>query len=76
MSAPSKTPTQEAPAEKEPKINVPRALFFQLADAIEHAVKDSRRNDRVLHDATRDMCTDANDAFAAWAKARARGGAR
>lgn len=71
MTKPSETPTEEP---KPSKMNVPKALLFQLVDAVRAADKDSRRTDRSLHDETRDKIADAVNAWADFQDARMRGG--
>ena len=67
---PSDTPTEETTeptkAERGRNIQIPAAMFLQCVDALRTTQRDSRRTDRVLHDATRTMVDDALDAIARW----------
>lgn len=47
-------------------MRIPRALWRQMVDALRAAARDSRRDDRVLHDETREMVVDATDAATDW----------
>ncbi len=71
---PSDTPTEEAP--KERRIQLPAGLVFQMLDALRATDRDSRRDDRALHDETRDMVADACDAWNRHQDARLRSGGR
>lgn len=50
----------------EPGMRIPKSLFRQMREAIRAGSRDSRRDDRVLHDETRDLLQDANDAISDW----------
>lgn len=42
-------------------IRIPRPMFELMRKAIREGAKDSRRDDRVLHDSTRDLLVEADD---------------
>lgn len=74
MTKSSETPTQgEAPA-KPRKMQVPAELLFELVAAVRAADEDSRRDDRVLHNTTRDKLADAARSWNAWRDEKMRGG--
>lgn len=54
-------------------IQVPRELYGLMRTAIRLAARDSRRDDRVLHDTTRDALTEASDALEDFQDARVKG---
>ncbi len=58
------------------QMQLPVDLFVSMRDAIRAAEKDSRRDDRALHDKTRDLLTDANDKLNDWQDRKATGGRR
>ena len=74
---PSETPAPAEPTEKrEKRIQVPAALVFQMLGALRAVARDVRRDDRSLHDETREVVVDACDAWNAYQDARLRDGAR
>lgn len=56
-----------------PTMRITRELYNKMRTAIRLAARDSRRDDRVLHDATRDALTEASDALEDWQDARVKG---
>lgn len=46
---------------KPKNLTVPRELFASMVKAIRLAARDSRKQDRVLHDESRDALTVADD---------------
>lgn len=53
-------------------IQIPRALYRQMRDAIRAGARDTRRDDRALHDETRKLLQDANDAVSDFQDERGR----
>lgn len=78
MNKPSEKPSEKPSTElpKERKIQVPAGLVFQLVDALRATDRDSRRDDRVLHDTTRDEVSAAMDAWNRFQDLRMRNGGR
>lgn len=51
---------------------IPIPLFEQMRAAIRAGARDSRKDDRVLHDETRELLVQANDALTDWQDSRSR----
>jgi hypothetical protein len=52
------------------KMQLPQSLVLLMRDALRAAERDSRRDDRVLHNETRDIISQANDEYTKWQDAR------
>lgn len=57
---------------KTQNILIPRSLYRQMREAIRAGARDTRRDDRVLHDETRKLLQDANDAVSDFQDERGR----
>lgn len=55
---------------KPQNIQIPRALYRAMRDAIRMVERDSRRDDRVLHDETIEKVKSANDDLTEYQDAR------
>jgi hypothetical protein len=70
MKKPHDTKATRKPSEN---MQLPKALYAKMRHAIRLATRDSRRDDRSLHDVTRDALTEASDALEDFQDARTPG---